>query len=437
MNNAKKYLDTIFITQFKNGDEDAFTTIFNYYKNHVYWLGIHFFKNEEQAKDLVQYVFLDIYKNIKKLKDDSCFYVWMNRIAYTRCLQMFRYNKKDSLHYLNDLGEDSIEDVFIESDTKSVMDEIESQRVKEIIVETLETLSVEQRTIAYLRFFEELSWSEISEVMNIPVSTASSTLTRVKPILKKALEKGGFSSASCLGILSISNMSQYMVAFAQEKGAAKGIELTANSLLALSTATTTTVATMSLSSLLSLSAFVLLPLALVTTIVVFPREEGNSIFDFNNPAKIVSIDYEKEYTNKPITLNVNTTNAKYDAIYINNEETRTIHTNGNYQVALVREGKVVDTQEVKITNIDLDIPTVLSEKTIGNEVEIRVEDKESGIHYEGIKYYKNSVEIPDFIVNKDGKIILKLSGFAEYKVEIPDCVGNVQLVTIKVLEKDK
>ncbi|MEG0164881.1 RNA polymerase sigma factor [Anaerorhabdus sp.] len=431
----KEYFDIKYVIQFQKGDKDAFDFIFNYYRHHVYWTGINFFSNEEKAKDLVQSVFLEIYQNINKLKEPAKFYPWMNRIAYTRCMQMLRYEMKDSLHYTNDLG-DEFADNFIE-DKKSddPITYVQKEQIKEIIIKEIEELSPKYRTICYLRFFEDLSYTEISEITQVPLGTITNYIGRLKPKLQKALQKNGFSSASCLSLVMLPNIIEYFKAFIDMKTPL--IEEDSKVILEEVKQSTKLESNKEKKSW-QIAAYSCIGLALLLPIGVSVASSADIpiINKFNGKnAMIEDVTYPQVMTNKPFKVQIKLSNENYDEVLLNDKADMSVYWNGEYTIRLMRKGKEIDRKNISISNIDRDIPIVTEQLFTDGIMTLRLDDEDSQVNFEQIEFYENGTLTNNFTLDKEKKELYISKEVATNNVlKVSDIAGNVLEVKIVFYE---
>ena len=136
------------------------------YEKDMYLLAKYMVKDEELVKDAVQDTILRVYERIEYLKNDDSFKFWLLKILGNKCRDILKNDK--NIIYL---------DVQIEEGYRDKgYDEIE-------IKSCIEKLNESQREIITLYYFNELTYKEISEIMNIPEGTVKSKLSRAKEYL--------------------------------------------------------------------------------------------------------------------------------------------------------------------------------------------------------------------------------------------------------------
>ena len=150
---------------FRKKDTDKkFTDIVNKYREPVYWFIRRRVISHDDADNVTQEVFIRIYKSLDTLKDASAEKAWIYRIATNEC-NRFLTRKYQSTELTEDITNSLMEGEYIDYD--------EEMQIK--FQKALNTLSERQRNVFELRYYEEMSYEQISEVMNSDVSTLKAT----------------------------------------------------------------------------------------------------------------------------------------------------------------------------------------------------------------------------------------------------------------------
>jgi len=128
----------------------------------------------DDIDDVIQEVFVRVYKGIKKFRGDSSLSTWIYRIAVNVCKDMMgKYKKRKEL--LTDFDSEEIPCIEPRSDSSPVESMI-SELTIEALEKALDQLSEEDRLLIRLRDIEGLSYDEISKIINKPVGTVKSRL---------------------------------------------------------------------------------------------------------------------------------------------------------------------------------------------------------------------------------------------------------------------
>ena len=181
--------EEILVAQLKKGDEAAFKHIVDTYQNMVYNTCLGIVKSEEDAEDLAQEVFVQVYQSIGSFKGESKFSTWLYRIATTKSLDHERKKKrKKRFGFVKSIfGEDAQVEVNPPDFNHPgvVLDKKENAA---ILFRAVEKLPENQKIAFVLSKVEGLSYQEISDIMQTSVSAIESLLHRAKNNLKKILE---------------------------------------------------------------------------------------------------------------------------------------------------------------------------------------------------------------------------------------------------------
>lgn len=183
--------ETDLIERLTAGDERAFKSLFNLYKSKVYNTAAGFLTNENDAEDITQEVFIQVFKSIKHFKEKSQLSTWIYRITITKCLDVLRKKKaKRRFAFITDLFENEdkeSKESFVNYEHPGV--ETDKKELSAILFKEIDNLPENQRIAFILNKVEQLSYREISGIMDTSVPAVESLISRAKANLKKRLEK--------------------------------------------------------------------------------------------------------------------------------------------------------------------------------------------------------------------------------------------------------
>lgn len=173
------------------GDEKAFKSFFDHYKKKVYNTAAGFLTNTEEAEDITQEVFIQVFRSIKDFKKNSQLSTWIYRITVTKCLDLLRKKKaKKRIAFITDIFEKNDIDKK-ESFVNYEHPGVETDRIElsARLFREIDKLPENQRIAFVLNKVEQLGYREISEIMDTSVPAVESLISRAKANLKKKLEK--------------------------------------------------------------------------------------------------------------------------------------------------------------------------------------------------------------------------------------------------------
>ena len=172
----------------KSESENAFKYVIDTYGHRVHNTVLSIIQNKEDAEDLTQEVFVEVYNSISKFKGDSQLYTWIYRIAVTKSLELLRKRKtKKRFAFVTSIFSNEEEELEIGDFNHPGIIAENSERAK-ILFAAINKLPENQRIAFTLSQFENLSYKEISEVMKLSVSSVESLIFRAKGNLKKSLK---------------------------------------------------------------------------------------------------------------------------------------------------------------------------------------------------------------------------------------------------------
>lgn len=158
----------------------AFSELLDGYQERLYWHIRKIVITHENADDVLQNTFIRIYKNIANFQEKSSLHTWMYRIAYNESLRFLEKNNKKLHENIDEISSTHLEVLF--EDVYFDGDEIQI-KLNTIIASFTE----KQKHIFHMKYFDDLSFREISEVLNISESTLKSTYYTAVKIIEERI----------------------------------------------------------------------------------------------------------------------------------------------------------------------------------------------------------------------------------------------------------
>ncbi|MDD9150003.1 MULTISPECIES: RNA polymerase sigma factor SigW [unclassified Sporolactobacillus] len=174
------------IRRVKKGDHQAFAELVDRYKNSVFAICLRMVGNRQEAEDLSQETFIRAYKHIDQFDNNRSFSTWIFRIATNLSIDSLR-RKKPSVSLDAEIpGADGIVLKELLSGGEILPDErIIRAEMEKIIQHEISLLPEKYRSAVILKYIEDLSLKEISEIMGIPVGTVKTRIHRGREMLRK------------------------------------------------------------------------------------------------------------------------------------------------------------------------------------------------------------------------------------------------------------
>ena len=178
------------ITELTAGSENAFRELVDSFQDRVYNSSLGILQNAEDAEDISQEVFIEVFNSISKFRGDSSLSTWIYRITMTKSLDLIRKKKrKKRFAFISSLFGEGGENLKELSDFNHPGVEAENKELSVILFNAVEKLPPNQKIAFTLNKIEGLNYREISEVMNVSVSSIESLLHRARNNLKTYLNE--------------------------------------------------------------------------------------------------------------------------------------------------------------------------------------------------------------------------------------------------------
>ena len=169
-------------------DREAFGEIVRRWERKIFALCFGMLCREDEARDAAQETFISAYRNLSGFRGDAKVSSWLHRIAVNQCLTYKRRAKTRSEEFL-DTEDGSEERVFIAPLQNSPARRAEQFERLKLVRTAVSSLPTDLRQIVVMKEFEEMTFQEISETLELPLSTVKSRLYTALKQLKMKLER--------------------------------------------------------------------------------------------------------------------------------------------------------------------------------------------------------------------------------------------------------
>lgn len=175
--------------QIAAGDEQALEQLFHELKDVVYNTALGYLRNSEDAEEILQDVFVEVFHSIKTFKGDSSVKTWVIRITINKSLDYLRYrNRKKRFAFVTSIFNKETGEVKInapEFNHPGVL--LENKEKLKYLFEAIDKLPEKQRDAFLLLKVEHMSQREAAEVLQVGEKALESLLQRAKENLRKTL----------------------------------------------------------------------------------------------------------------------------------------------------------------------------------------------------------------------------------------------------------
>lgn len=183
--------DLLIVNRAKDGDQAAFAELMNRYREPVYYMLLKMIKNTDDAEDLTIEAFGKAFNRIDQYTPSYAFSTWLFKIASNNCIDHIR-KKRISLTsmdhaFTNENGESvgmQIDGGFLDPEETF----IKQQKVK-AMRDIVDKLKPRYKELIIKRYFEELSYDEIAEELDLPLGTVKAQLFRAREFLANVMRK--------------------------------------------------------------------------------------------------------------------------------------------------------------------------------------------------------------------------------------------------------
>ena len=168
--------DERLISKALNGHEAAWVKLVKRYEKRIYNHCLRMTGATDEAMDIVQEVFISVFRNLPNYRGDGVFPAWLFRIATNRCTDFLRRRQNNPLHNSQD---DTTETLLASQVAEEDLHRSQSNRT---VLKLLSCLSVEQRQVVELKMFQNMTFDDIEQYTGLSSNTAK---TRFYTALKK------------------------------------------------------------------------------------------------------------------------------------------------------------------------------------------------------------------------------------------------------------
>ncbi len=170
------------------GEDSAFDVLLGRWEKRIRGAIHRLVGSDEEARDLCQEAFLKAYKNLRSFKQEARFSSWLYQIALNLCRDRMRRRRGKTMVSLDELEEGG---AAMTVAGPTALDLLQERDTSRLVARAIEALPDEQREIIILKEYQGLTFLEIAQVLDVPISTVKTRLYRGLDQLRSRLEREG------------------------------------------------------------------------------------------------------------------------------------------------------------------------------------------------------------------------------------------------------
>jgi RNA polymerase sigma-70 factor, ECF subfamily len=180
--------ESLFVLRLKANEDAAYDELVRTYNSSIFHVAYRMLGDTAEAADVVQEIFIKVFRNIGGFKGESALKTWIFRIALSEILNRLRWWKSRHRSSTFSLDDQPGGNGHYVTDSGPTPDEVLESKEREFAIQqALGKLSRDHRSIVVLRDIEGFSYTEIADVLGISIGTVKSRLARARGDLKKSL----------------------------------------------------------------------------------------------------------------------------------------------------------------------------------------------------------------------------------------------------------
>lgn len=176
------------VRKLRQGSTSAFESLVRMHQDRVYDFCVRMIGDREEAIDLVQEIFVSVYQNVRKFREDAKLSTWIFRISKNHCLNRIKYLRRRGRgrsDELEDVSESLLADAL--GGAPKPDEALVAKHERQLVQNAIAKLEPDQRLLVALRDIEGLSYEEIVEITELPEGTVKSRLHRAREKLAELI----------------------------------------------------------------------------------------------------------------------------------------------------------------------------------------------------------------------------------------------------------
>lgn len=172
--------DETLIAQALKGKKSAWLNLVERYEKSIYNYALRMVNNPADAMDLMQDIFIALFRNLQTFRGESPFKGWLFKIAHYRCLEFYR--RKRPMQSIDDVPEQKDESIATCPERQLL-----SKQESSSLIKAMQLLPVKQKLVVEMKFFQQCTFAEIAQQLGVSTNTVKSQLYSALDKLKVKL----------------------------------------------------------------------------------------------------------------------------------------------------------------------------------------------------------------------------------------------------------
>ena len=186
----KARYDYDLVQKAKAGDQNAYAELMDRYRDSIYFMLLKMVQNKDDSDDLTIEAFGKAFNRLELYTPNFAFSTWLFKIASNNAIDFIRRKKKNTISIDQAVGGEDGDEMYIDLKSDALTPEelsIREQKMK-IMRNVVQKLKPRYRQLVEMRYFEQLSYEEISEKLELPLGTVKAQLFRARDLLFEVLK---------------------------------------------------------------------------------------------------------------------------------------------------------------------------------------------------------------------------------------------------------
>lgn len=190
--------DEELVARARGGDLDSFNQLVRRWERPIYALAYRVIGREEDARDIAQETFLRAFRALPGFKGEAKFSSWVYRITLNLCRDWMRRERRTPVAQAPE-GVDLVELASEKTPSETIEDLVSRKELGRAVAKAMSNLPDEQRTAIILKEYQGLTFQEIADLLECPLSTVKTRLYQGLSVVRRQLEQAGVHSVQDAG----------------------------------------------------------------------------------------------------------------------------------------------------------------------------------------------------------------------------------------------